>query len=171
MRARASRSHDGSTRSTAPVFEKLSERDRAAVRHLFPAAHLGKGRSGSHPPSGHQVVLPLRRPAGIPFRASLLHQRLHGLPARVPILLRHRLHRGGAQLQESLPPRLVQGLGGVGGLRCSARARASVEQHRSASALGAAASPHAFCAGEAGGAPQPLHNRHAVDEESGRADG
>ena len=60
-----------------------------------------------------KCVPPLRRSAGIPVGASLLHQRIHRLRTPVTILLRHGLHRGATQLQESFPPGFVQRLGGL----------------------------------------------------------
>ena len=93
-------------------FQKLSDSDRAAVRFISCRTPRRKD------------VLEVTRPRVVsgsapsptsenPFRASLLHQRVHGLSARMPILLRHRLRRGGAELQEPLPAGFAQGLGGL----------------------------------------------------------
>ena len=95
-----------------PAFDKLTERERAAVALYF------------LPHTSQKDVLEVTRPRVIKWYCPFADQRefpsghrycinvYTGCQHRLPILLRDWLHRGGAQLQESFPPGFVQGPGG-----------------------------------------------------------
>jgi len=153
----------------SPVFDKLCEADRAAVAFYF------------LPHTSEKDVLEVTRPRVIKWYCPFADQREfpsgHRYCINVYTGCEHECQYcyvagySAAQLQGSFSPRFVQGLAGVGRPQCPARTCASVEQHRSASAVGASASPHAVCAGKAGRTPKSLYNRYAVDQESRRANG